>query len=133
MENAGSAPASHRHGPAVDHVGLPTGEAAGLDGQEYGHAGDLIRLADAHETGLCRSRLEDHGIFPQGAGKIRLDQALKDAFATDRAALEVFTRAATPADWAKTPFNLGAAMVVLGERGNDQALRDAFSLIRRWV
>jgi len=57
-------------------------------------------------------------------------QALDDALAAFRAALEVRARATAPADWAETQTGLGAALMRLGEQGDDQAMRDAIQSFR---
>jgi transcriptional regulator with XRE-family HTH domain len=57
--------------------------------------------------------------------------ALQDAVTAYRAALEVFTREASPMDWAMTQNNLGNALRDLGARAGDTAaLQDAVTAYR---
>ena len=54
-------------------------------------------------------------------GKRGDEAALAEAIAALRAALEVHTRAADPADWAEAQGNLGEALEALGDRGGDRS------------
>jgi tetratricopeptide (TPR) repeat protein len=58
------------------------------------------------------------------------EQALRDAVAHHRLALDHFDRNRVPLDWATTQNNLGSALARLGERGDDAALRDAVTAFR---
>ena len=51
------------------------------------------------------------------------DAALSRAVSVFEAALEEFTRERAPTQWAMTQMNLGVALLRLGERGDDAALR----------
>jgi tetratricopeptide (TPR) repeat protein len=59
------------------------------------------------------------------------DDALREAVAAYRAALEEYTRERVPLDWAMTQNNLGNALAILGaRRGRDAALREAVDAYR---
>jgi tetratricopeptide (TPR) repeat protein len=61
----------------------------------------------------------------RGSEQVLNERTLTGAIICYRQALEVLTPSNAPADWAQAQNNLGNALAVLGERGNDQALHDA--------
>jgi hypothetical protein len=90
-----------------------------------------LPLASRGERPDARASIQnDMGIALLRLGERGDDQALHDAVAAFRAALEVQTRTHDPANWARDQNNLGDALRVLGERGDNQALRDAAVALR---
>ncbi|MBF34331.1 MAG: hypothetical protein CME94_08955 [Hyphomonadaceae bacterium] len=94
----------------------------------FARAARLIRPFDAED----RARLKHHeanAAYERGI----LDperKSLDRSVSAYREALKEWTRDRVPLNWATTQNNLGNALATLGERGDEQALKDAITAYR---
>ncbi len=100
-------------------------------GEHFEAAADMVdghdRVQAAHWRVWAGLAFNDHGLLFPGPGMAR-------AIAAYRSALEVYTRADMPAQWATTQNNLGNALTTLGQRAGGEAgvssLQDAVTAYR---
>ena len=95
----------------------------------YEQAAELAPESERHERWQYQM-LRANSLLQRGEGFFETGSLYEAVNVYTQVALPLAPRSSAPTDWAKTQSDLGGALVALGVRGDDQALRNALVAFR---